>query len=144
MEIQLLLKMWISSAWRKRSLEGNCHCIVYGTWLHHSQPLADLPLRKLWKRRRRHRTNSNSQSNHRHLRRKCNRITLTRVLYGGPSPACTPWRRFCRPLITSEQSSNRALVTLAARVVFANISFKWSLLTHVVWWIEKCWWRDNM
>ena len=28
--------------------------------------------------------------NHRHLRRKCHRITLTRVLYEGPSPVCTP------------------------------------------------------
>ena len=25
-----------------------------------------------------------------HVRRKCNWMTLTRVLYGGPSPACTP------------------------------------------------------
>ena len=66
--IQLLLKAWTSSAWRKRSLEGNCHCIVYGTGLQHSRALADLPLRKLWKRRRRHRANSNNQSNHRHLR----------------------------------------------------------------------------
>ena len=54
---------------------------------------------------------------------------LTRVLYGGPSPACTPRRRFCQPLITSEQSSNRVLVTLAIRVVFAKISFIRSLLT---------------
>ena len=45
---------------------------------------------KLWKRRRRHRTSSNNQSNHRNLRRKCHWMTLTRVLYGGPSPACTP------------------------------------------------------
>ena len=44
----------------------------------------------LWKRRRKHRTNSNNQSNHRHLCGKCNWITLTRVLYGGPSTACTP------------------------------------------------------
>ena len=43
---------------------------MYGTGLQHSLALADLPLRKLWKRRRRHRTSSNSQSNHRHLRRK--------------------------------------------------------------------------
>ena len=50
----------------EKSLEGNCHCIVYGTELQHSQALADLLLRKLWKRRRRHRTNSNNQSNHRH------------------------------------------------------------------------------
>ena len=28
-------------------------------------------------------------------------MTLSRVLYGGPSPTCTPWRRFCQPLITS-------------------------------------------
>ena len=35
-------------------------------------------------------------------------------------------------LITSEQSSNRVLVTLAARVVFAKISFIRSLLTHAV------------
>ena len=33
-------------------------------------------------------------------------------------------------LITSEQSLNRVLVTLAARVVFATISFIRSLLTH--------------
>ena len=85
-----IIKKWTSSAWRKRSLEGNGHCIVYGTGLQHSHALADLPLRKLWKRRRRHRTNSNNQSNHRHLRRKCNRMTLTRVLYRGPSTACTP------------------------------------------------------
>ena len=45
------------------------------------------PLRKLWKRRR-HRTSSNNQSNHRHVRRKCHWMTLTRVLYGGQSPAC--------------------------------------------------------
>ena len=128
----------------KISLEENCHFIVYGTGLQHSQALADLPLRKLWKRRRRHRTNSNNQSNHRHLRRKCHWMTLTRVLYGWPLTACTPWRRFCGPLITSEQSSNRALVTLAARVVFEKTSYKWSLLTYVVWRIEKCWWRDNM
>ena len=37
----------------------------------------------------RHRTSSNSQCNHRHLRRKCHWMTLTRVLYGEPSPACT-------------------------------------------------------
>ena len=141
---ELLLKTCTRSAWRKRSLEGNCYCIVYGTGLQHSQALADLPPRKLRKRRRRHRTNRDNQSNHRHLRRKCNWISLTRVLYGGPSTAGTPWRKFCRPLITSEQSSNRALVTLAARVVFAKISSKWSLLTHAVWWIEKCWWRDKM
>ena len=47
--------------------------------------------------------------------RKCHWRTLTRVLYGGPLPACTPWRRFCQPLITSEQSSNRVLVTLASQ-----------------------------
>ena len=134
---ELSLKTCTSSARRKISLEGNCHWIVYGTGLQHTQALADQPLRKLWKRRR-HRTNSNNQSNHHHLRRKCNWMTLTRVLYGGPSTACTPWRRFCRPLITSEQTSNRALVTLA------EISFKWSLLTHAVGWIEKCWWRDKM
>ena len=28
--------------------------------------------------------------NHRYLRRKCHWMTLTRLLYGGPSPACTP------------------------------------------------------
>ena len=77
---ELLLKTCTSSAWRKRSLEGNCHRIVYGTGLQHSQTLANLPLRKLWKRRRRHRTNSNNQSNHRHLRRKCYWMSLTRVL----------------------------------------------------------------
>ena len=38
----------------------------------------------------RHMTSSNSQSNHRHLRRKCHWMTLTRVLFGGSSPACTP------------------------------------------------------
>ena len=64
---ELLLKTCTSSAWRKRSLEGNCHSIVYGTGQHHSLALADLPLRKLWKRRRR---SSNSQSNHRHLSAK--------------------------------------------------------------------------
>ena len=53
-------------------------------------------------------------------------------------------RRFCQPLITSDQSSNRILVTLEARVVFAKISFIWSLLTHAVGWIGKCWWRDKM
>ena len=44
-------------------------------------------------------------------------------------------RRFCKPLITSEQSSNRVLVTLAtlaARVSFAKISFIRSQLTHAV------------
>ena len=141
---ELLSKTCTSSAWRKRSLEWNCHWIVYGTGLQHSLPLADLPLRKLWKRSRRHKTSSNSQSNHRHLRRKCHWMTLTRVLYGGPSPACTPWRRFCQPLITSEQSSNRVLVTLAAMVVFAKISFIRSLLTHAVGWIKKCWWRHKV
>ena len=45
---------------------------------------------KIVERRRRHRTSSNNQSNHRHLRRKSHCMTLTRVLYGGPSPACTP------------------------------------------------------
>ena len=45
---------------------------------------------ELLKNRRGHRTSSKSQSNHRHLRRKCHWMTLTRVLYGGPSPACTP------------------------------------------------------
>ena len=107
----LLLKPCTSSAWRKRSLEWNCHWIVYVTGLQQSLALADLPLRKLWKRRRRHRTSSNNQSNLCHLRRKCHWMTLTRVLYGGPLPACTPWRRFCQRLITSEQSSNRVLVT---------------------------------
>ena len=86
---ELLLKTCTSSAWRKRSLEWNCYWIVYGTGLQQSLALADLPLRKLWKRRR-HKTSSNNQSNHRHLRRKCHWMTLTRVLYGGPSPACTP------------------------------------------------------
>ena len=66
------------------------------------------------------------------LRRKCHWMTLTRVMYGGPSSACTPLRRFCQPLIASEQSSNRVLVTLAARVSFAKISFIRSLLTHAV------------
>ena len=139
---ELLLKTCTRSAWRKRSLEWNCHWIAYGTGLQHSLALADLPLRKLWKRRRRHRTSSNSQSNHRHLRRKCRWMTFKRV-DGGPSPACT-WRRFCQPLITSEQRSNRVLVTLAARVVFAKISFIRSLLIHAVGWIKKCWWRDKM
>ena len=64
---ELLLKTCTSSAWRKRSLEGNCHWIVYGTGLQHSLALADLPLRKLWKRRRRHMTSSNSLSSLRHL-----------------------------------------------------------------------------
>ena len=112
---ELLLKTCTSSAWRKRSLEWNCHWIVYGTGLH------------------------------RH--RKCHWMTLTRVMYGWPSSACTPWRRFCQPLITSEHSSNRVLVTLAtlaARVSFAKISFIRSLLTHAVGWIKKCWWRDKM
>ena len=98
---ELLLKTCTSSARSKKCLEWNCHWIVYGTGLQHSLALADLSLRKLWKRRR-HRTSSNSQSNHRHIRRKCNWMTLTRVLYGWPLPACTPWRRFCQPLITSE------------------------------------------
>ena len=40
--------------------------------------VTDLPLRKLWKSRR-HMTSSNSQSNHRHLRRKCHWMTLTRA-----------------------------------------------------------------
>ena len=103
-----------NTAWRKRSLEWNSHWIVYETGLQHSLSLADLPLRKLWKRRRRrHMTSSNSQSNNRHLRQKCHWMTLVRVLYGGPSLACTPWRRFCQPLITSDQSSKRALATLA-------------------------------
>ena len=141
---ELLLKTFTRSAWRKRSLEWNCHWIVYGTGLQHSLALADLPLRKVWNRRKRQRTSSNNQSNHRHLRRKYHWMTLIRVLYGGPSPACTHWRRFCQPLITSEQSSNRILVTLAATVVFAKISFIRSLLTHAVGWIKKCWWRDNM
>ena len=141
---ELLLKTCTSSAWRKRSLEWNCQWIVYGTGLQHPLALSDLPLRKLWKRRRRHMTSSNSQSNHRYLRRKCHWMTLTRVLYGGPSPAYTPWRRLCQPLITSEQSSNRLLVTLAARVVFAKISFIRSLLTHAVGWIKRCWWRDKI
>ena len=83
--------------------------------------LADQQLRKLWKRRRRNRTSSNRQCNHHHLHRKCHCMTLTRVLYGGQSQACTTCIRFCQPLITSEQSSNRVLVTLAARVVFAKI-----------------------
>ena len=130
-DAELLLKTCTSSAWRKRILEWNCHWIVYGTGLQHSLALADLPLRKLWKRRR-HRTSSNNQRNHRHLRRKCHWMTLIRVLYGGSSPACTHWRRFCQPLIPPEQSSNRVLVTLAARVVFAKISFIWSLLNQNV------------
>ena len=50
----LLLKTCTSSAWKKRNLEWNCHWIVYGTGLQHSMALADLPLRKLWKRSRRH------------------------------------------------------------------------------------------
>ena len=111
---ELLLKTCTSSAWRKRSLEWNCHWIVYGTGLH------------------------------RHLRRKCHWMTLTKVMYGGPSSACTPWRRFCQPLVTSEQSSNRVLVTLAERVSFSKISFIRSLLTHAVGCIKKCWWRDKM
>ena len=41
-------------------------------------------------------------------------------------------RRFCQPLITTEQSSNRVLGTLAARVSFAKISFIRSQLTHAV------------
>ena len=105
---------------------------MYGTGLQRSLAFADLPLIKLWKRRRRHKTSSNDQSSHRHLRRKCHWMTLIIVLYGGPSPACTPCRRFCQPLITSEQSSYKVLVTLAARVVFAKISFIRSLLTHTV------------
>ena len=71
---ELSLKTCTSSAWRKRSQEWNCHWIVYRTGLQHSLALADLPLRKLWKRRR-HRTSSNSQSYHRHLRRKCHWMT---------------------------------------------------------------------
>ena len=63
---------------------------MYGTGLKHSLALADQLLRKLWKSRRRHRTSSNNKNNHRHLRRKCHWMTLARVLYGGPSPACTP------------------------------------------------------
>ena len=99
---ELLLKTWTSSAWRKRCLEWICHWTVYGTGLQHSLALADLPLRKLWKRRRRHMTSNNNQSNHRHLRRKCHWMTLTRLLYGEPSPKFTALSRFCQPLITSE------------------------------------------
>ena len=43
---------------KKRNLEWNCYWIVYGTGLQHSLALADLPLRKLWKRSRRHMTSS--------------------------------------------------------------------------------------
>ena len=39
-----------------------------GVWDRTAAVLADLPLRKLWKRRRRHSTSSSNQSNHRHLR----------------------------------------------------------------------------
>ena len=55
---ELLLKTCTSSAWTKRNLEWNCHWILYGTGLQHSLALADLPLRKLWKRSRRHMTSS--------------------------------------------------------------------------------------
>ena len=41
-------------------------------------------------------------------------------------------KKVLQTLITSEQSSNRVFVTLAARVVFAKISFIRSLLTHAV------------
>ena len=47
---ELLLKTCTRSARRKRSLEWKCHWIAYGTGLQHSLALADLPLRKLWKR----------------------------------------------------------------------------------------------
>ena len=55
---ELLLKTCTCSAWKKRNLEWNCHWIVYGTGLQNSLVLADLPLRKLWKRSRRHMTSS--------------------------------------------------------------------------------------
>ena len=55
---ELLLKTCTSSAWKKRNLEWNCHWIVYGTGLQYSLALADLTLRKLWKRSRRHMTSS--------------------------------------------------------------------------------------
>ena len=45
--------------WRS-GMKWNCHWIVYGTRLQHSLALADLPLRKLYKRIRRHRTSSNT------------------------------------------------------------------------------------
>ena len=55
--------------------------------------LADLPLRKVWKWRRRHMTSSNNQSNHRHQRRKCNWMTLTRVFYGDHRQhVLNPWQ----------------------------------------------------
>ena len=83
MEIQRRYKSVYKTAWKKRSLEWNCHWIVYETGLQHSLAIADLPLRKLWKRRRLM-MSSNSQSNQRHLRRKCHWMTLTRMMYKGP------------------------------------------------------------
>ena len=44
---ELLLITRTSSALSKRILEGNCHCIVYGTGLQDSLALANLPLRKI-------------------------------------------------------------------------------------------------
>ena len=128
---ELLLKTCTSSAWRKEVWNETFTESCIGQDCMTLSALADQPLRQLWKKRR-HRTSSNKQCNHRHLRRKCHWMTWTRVLYVGPSPACTPWIRFCQPLITSEQSSNRVLVTLAARVVFSKSSFIWCLLTQAV------------
>ena len=99
---ELLLKTCTSSAWRNEVRNETVTESCMGKECRTLSALADQPLRKLWKRRRRRRTSSNSQGNHRHLRQKCHWMTLTRVLYGGPSPACTPWKRFCQHLMTSE------------------------------------------
>ena len=85
------MKLSLNRIWdRTAALTGVTITYKYISIATNVLPSIDLPFRKLWKRSRRHRTSSNSQSNHRHLRRKCHWMTFTRVLYGGPSPACTP------------------------------------------------------
>ena len=77
---ELLLKTCTSSAWSKKVLAGTVteSCMAQDCSTH---------WRKQIYRSENcgHRTSSNNQSNHRHLRRKCHWMTLTRVLYGGPS-----------------------------------------------------------
>ena len=97
---ELLLKTCASSAWRKRSLEWSCHWIVYWTGLHDSLDVSRSIARKIVEEKKK----AKDEQQQPKQRRKCHWRTLTRVLYGGPSSACTHWRRFCQPLITSEQS----------------------------------------
>ena len=126
------------AAWRKRSLEWNCHWIVYGTGLQHSLALADLVEEKKAQA---------EQQQPKQPPLSTSKVSLDEFDQGVVRRTIHSMYSLKKVLPTLDNirtEPKQSIGTVAARVVFAKISFIWSLLTHAVGWIKKCWWRDKV